>query len=652
MNRAFSTGSFLRGDFCRGVFAVGRRESTGFSFCLCYNGHIITGEGCAIREHLQELTAAITPKALLVRLAETAAGFLFSHIVLSRGIMPFGIAYATAGSFFGWLGVFAGHFVLGRDVLRLLTSCFMARVFRTSLRSLSEMDRPLSYFLFTLWGTMLGGLVGFFFSDYTPAENVAFMFNGLLSGGFAWVFSVAASAFTSRPLGGSSLRYVCCLISLSALLAGLMGFGGLWETAGRMALLFLALCVGARCSFFYTVSSVMAVALVLFLFVPSRISFLLLLFFGILLSAALSPFGKYGQILSYGLSALGLWLFSEGSFPLWETLISVGVTGFFFLAVPNRLLTRLTYATVPVGGAVLRRRRARFRTGKQSGVLSLRRVDEVCGRCPKRWLCRTRDRAETEGALNSLRAGLRSGTVQAPREFADRCPRFPEIVSALRAEADAVVGLRYAKAFSQKDGELFCGDTAGGYRTSDDRFVFTLTDGMGSGVKASRQSGKAVRVMEHLARNGLSQEDIFKVLNRSLLDSGEEAVLGVDVACVDLKSGRCDLFKAGAAPTYVLRRGIAYEIGSETLPVGMLDEVDLRHDRCTLVPDDYLILVSDGILGQDKSWLAAYLNRLPPPKDCISLADGILREAKRAGRNRADDLTVLAVRVEPADKVA
>ena len=115
--------------------------------------------------------------------------------------MPFGIAYATAGSFCGFLGVFAGHLVSGRDALRVLTSCFMARVFRLSLRSLSEADRPLSYFLFTLWGTMLGGLVGFFFSDYTPGENFAFMLNGLLSGGLSWLFSMTASAFSSRPLG-------------------------------------------------------------------------------------------------------------------------------------------------------------------------------------------------------------------------------------------------------------------------------------------------------------------------------------------------------------------------------------------------------------------------------------------------------------------
>ena len=152
-------------------------------------------------------------------------------------------------------------------------------------------------------------------------------------------------------------------------------------------------------------------------------------------------------------------------------------------------------------------------------------------------------------------------------------------------------------------------------------------------------------MMEQLSRNGLNQEDILKVINRNLLSCEEETVLGMDVASVDLKNGVCDLFKAGAAPTYVLRNGIVYEIGSETLPVGMLEEVDFKHERCRLAENDYLILISDGVLGKDKKWLGEFLNRMPTPRDCMTLADGILQEAKRVGRNRVDDVTVLAVRV-------
>ncbi len=563
--------------------------------------------------------------------------------------MPFGIAYATTGSFFGFAGVFLGHLVAGKDVLRILTACFMARVFRMALPSFSDADRPLSYFLFTLWGTMLGGLAGFFFSEYTLRENMAFMVNGLISGGLAWLFCMAASSFSSRPLGNTALRYVCCLFSLSAVLLGLMSYGGLWETAGRTVLLFLVLCVGFKCSFFYTLSTATVTGILLCLFLPSRLAFFLVLFFGTLLCAGLKPFGKYGQIVSYLLSTVVLWLLNGRSFSLASPLLSVVMAGLLFLMVPGRLLTVLTRETVPVGGSSSGRwKGAKFRfTGKGSTEV-LRGEESVCRKCPKRILCKTKYRSQTEEAFLTIRKSVRERDLRPPREFLDRCVRFPEVIAALRSEEETVYGLRYAKAFAQKEGELFCGDTAGGYRTADDRFVFTITDGMGSGTKAARQSVKAVRVMENLARNGLEQEDILKVLNRNLLSASEETVLGVDVATVDLKSGVCDLFKAGAAPTYVLRRGIVYEIGSETLPVGMLEEADIKHEQCTLAEDDYLILVSDGVLGKDKKWLSEYLNRVPAPRDCVSLADGILREAKKAGRNRIDDITVLAIQVRRA----
>lgn len=621
------------------------RSSTRFSSYPWYNEHIIHGEEFVIREQFRNLTEAITPKLVLQRLFEALIGCLFSNI-LYRGIMPFGIAYATSGSWVGFFGVFVGHLVAGRDVLRILTACFMARIFRFLLPSFAQADRPLSYFLYTLWGTMLGGLMGFFFSEYTPKENVAFMINGLISGGLAWLFCIAASSFSKRPLGNTSLRYVCCLLSLSAVLLGLMSYGGLWETAGRTALLFLILCVGYKCSFFYTLSTATVTGIVLCLFLPSRLVFFLLLFFGTLLCAALKMFGKYGQIISYLLTALILWLCTERSFSLLATLMTVSMAGLLFLMVPGRLLTVLTRESIPVGGVGSARwKGARFRFAKR-GATEVLREDSVCRTCPKRILCQTKYRTETEAAFDHIRQGIRDRELRPPREFLDRCIRFPEVIGALRAEEETVYGLRFAKAFAQKEGELFCGDTAGGFRTADDRYVFTITDGMGSGTKAARQSVKAVRVMENLAKNGLKQEDILQVINRNLLSASEETVLGVDVACVDLKNGTCDLFKAGAAPTYVLRRGIVYEIGSESLPVGMLDEADVQHERCTLAEDDYLILISDGILGKDKKWLPEYLNRIPTPRDCVSLADGILREAKRAGRNRVDDITVLAIQVQ------
>lgn len=601
-----------------------------------------------MRELFRDLKAALVPKTVILRVADTLLGFLLAQIVLSGGIVPFGIAYAASGSLFGFAGAFFGCIALGRDVLRTLTACFMVRVFRWLLPASSENEKPLAFFLYTLWGTMLGALMGFFFSEYTPTQNMAFMLNGLVSGGLAWAFSISASAFSARPIGTVTVRYCCSLLSVSVLAAGWMGLGGLFESVGRTAFLFLALCLGYKCSFFYTLSTVAVSGLILCFFSPERIVWYLMLLLGTLLVSALHPFGKYGLAASYAMSTVVVWLLSQQAFPFWSALAQVGVGSLLFLSVPGKWLSVLTRQTVPIGGGSRRRTSTRFRFRPKGGTGEVRGAESVCRSCPKRIVCHSRFAAETAQAFDEIRRGVRENDLRPPREFLDRCQRFVPVIAALRAQEQTAYRLRFAKAFSQKEGELFCGDTAGGFPTSDERYVFTITDGMGSGTRAARQSVKAVRLMEHLTRNGLEQEDVLKVLNRNLLSYPEETVLGVDVACVDLKNGACDLYKAGAAPTYILRRGTVYEIGSETLPVGMLEQADVKHETCRLSENDYLILISDGVLGKDKKWLAEYLNRIPVPKDCVSLADGILREAKKAGRNRIDDLTVLAISVEAA----
>ncbi|MBQ1965433.1 MAG: hypothetical protein II348_02030, partial [Clostridia bacterium] len=375
------------------------------------------GEECIIREQIRNLTASITPKTVVLRLFEAILGYLFSNIVLARGIMPFGVAYVTAGSVWGFLGVFAGHLVSGRDALRILTSCFMARIFHLTLPSFLEENRPLSCFLFTLWGTMLGGLVGFFFSEYTPKENMAFMINGLLSGSLAWLFSVAASSFSSRPLGNTALRYVCCLASLSALLVGLMSYGGLWENAGRTALIFLILCIDYKCSFFYTLSTAVTVGLILCLFSPQRLMFFLAVVFGTLLSPALKILGKYGSIFAYLLSTLLLWVVTERSFPLISALISILLSGLLFLMIPTRMMTALTKATVPIGGGYGRWKKARFHLTKRGSSEGLRGEESVCKTCPKRILCFTKFRTETAMAFDEIRTGVRNHDLRPPREF-------------------------------------------------------------------------------------------------------------------------------------------------------------------------------------------------------------------------------------------
>lgn len=592
----------------------------------------------------RDWTAKISPGKLLSGLLECLSGLLFSHIIL-RGMMPFGVACAAVGSSFGFVGAFVGYLIAGKDPLRMLTACFMTRVFRSFCGSLTEINRPLAQGIFALWGTMLGGLAGFFFSDYTPKENAAFMLGGLLSGGLAWMFSAARSAYAPPAYGTPALRYLCCTVTLTAALGGLMGLGTLWAGAAQAGILFCLFCVGDRCSYFYAVTTAAIPCVILFLFYPGKAYFFLSVFFGTLLIAAFRFLRRYGAPAAFAVSFVLLWFLSGRQIDLWRELLRLSVASLGYLVLPGKRLAQLA-TVIPSATPGTRFRRFRIAIPKEGKSEREPTRTGVCRECPKRILCRTLFRSETEEAFRALRLSAAGKPRDLPSEFASRCGRIPELLAALRKDRKTVFCLRYAKAFSQKRGEWFCGDTASGFRTEDDRYVFTVTDGMGSGTIAARQSAKASRMMEALTRNGLSEEDVIKVINRTFVDGQVETVVGVDVATVDLKNGNCELFKAGAAPTYLLRNGISYEVGSETLPVGILENTDIFRSRCSLADGDFLLLISDGVLGGDRQWLGEFLNRSSPPPDCVALAESVLREARNRGKDRKDDVTVLAVQIE------
>lgn len=69
----------------------------------------------------------------------------------------------------------------------------------------------------------------------------------------------------------------------------------------------------------------------------------------------------------------------------------------------------------------------------------------------------------------------------------------------------------------------------------------------------------------------------LKIVNSALLlKSGEETLATADVAAVDLFTGRAEFYKAGAAPTFLVKNGRAGYVQSDSLPAGILEAPPLK----------------------------------------------------------------------------
>ena len=171
-----------------------------------------------------------------------------------------------------------------------------------------------------------------------------------------------------------------------------------------------------------------------------------------------------------------------------------------------------------------------------------------------------------------------------------------------------------------------------------------LCDGMGTGKAAAVDGALAANLSRQLIDAGFEGESAAKLVNVALSLKGEDSGAALDLLSADLYTGRCDIFKAGAAPTYLVRDGKASALGGEGLPVGILAGVVGRTVRASLSGGGVAVLVSDGAVAAGDEWLQAEMERLADAP-AQTIADTLLESAVRRRTGRADDITIAVLRL-------
>ncbi|GAB6105511.1 hypothetical protein JCM17039_22650 [Blautia glucerasea] len=129
------------------------------------------------------------------------------------------------------------------------------------------------------------------------------------------------------------------------------------------------------------------------------------------------------------------------------------------------------------------------------------------------------------------------------------------------------------------------------------RFVMCLSDGMGSGVDACRESETVVELLEQFLESGFSQETAARMVNSALVLKGREGMFStVDICAFDLYTGVCSFLKAGAASTFIKRDHWVEAVSSESLAAGLMQQIDFDTASRKLYHGDYLIMMTDGVL--------------------------------------------------------
>lgn len=206
-----------------------------------------------------------------------------------------------------------------------------------------------------------------------------------------------------------------------------------------------------------------------------------------------------------------------------------------------------------------------------------------------------------------------------------------------------------------KAGSVVSGDSHAFFYLKGGKLGLAVSDGMGVGPRAAMESSTTISLLRHLLELGFRQELAIKTVNSILvLRSPGESFATVDLAMVNLYNGHVDFIKIGAATTYLLHDGRVIQIRASSLPVGIIENIDVASQAGLLEPGDKLVMITDGVLaafnganGQE-DWLIKILKDAndPPPQEMAELLLKLAQTRSGGAARIPDDMTVVVAGLE------
>lgn len=212
--------------------------------------------------------------------------------------------------------------------------------------------------------------------------------------------------------------------------------------------------------------------------------------------------------------------------------------------------------------------------------------------------------------------------------------------------------LQVGVAKAKKDDSIVSGDSISQIKLADGKYLLAISDGMGSGSEASKNSKIAISMLERLLSSGFDKETSINLINAAIMNANKEEMYAtLDIQILDLYAGKMEILKNGACPTYVKRNKNVTLIKSNSLPTGIMSEINIDTYDKDLENEDIVVICSDGIIESNKEyankelWIKYLLEEIQTDSP-EKIADIILHEAIDNDFGKAkDDMSVIAFKV-------
>lgn len=207
--------------------------------------------------------------------------------------------------------------------------------------------------------------------------------------------------------------------------------------------------------------------------------------------------------------------------------------------------------------------------------------------------------------------------------------------------------------------ENICGDTYSYTELDNGKCVIALSDGMGCGMEAAKESRLAVDLLENFMQAEFDVDNTLNMINSALVLRSEiENSATMDLVIVDRYTGEAEFIKMGASTSFIIRRNedgtlnTIEEVTKNSYPMGIVPEVDYKKYSTKLGGGDVIIMVTDGVLDSKSNILdrkATFKQFIEESADLPieNMVKYLLNSTRSLiTANDRDDMTIAAIRME------
>ena len=192
------------------------------------------------------------------------------------------------------------------------------------------------------------------------------------------------------------------------------------------------------------------------------------------------------------------------------------------------------------------------------------------------------------------------------------------------------------------------GDNCRFTRLGCGKYVAILSDGMGTGARASRESNAIIELLESFIRAGFDSGIAVKLINSIMVIKSEnETFATLDICVIDLYTGEAEFIKTGAEPSFIMQKNGVETVRAASLPVGVVAGIETDSTVRCVKDGDTIVMITDGIEGKsgDSGRIKSFIEK---ERACGAneLANAILRNAIGENEgNENDDMTVITLKI-------